>query len=69
MKVFFYLILGELSHDTKVGYGKIYLSNGEYFEGTFSDDNIHGKGKFHSLRNNKEVVRGIWNKGVLVQVI
>jgi hypothetical protein len=42
---------GELSHDIKAGFGKIYLSNGEWFEGQFRDDNAHGKGKFYSLKN------------------
>jgi hypothetical protein len=45
------------------------MSNGEYFEGTFSNDNVHGQGKFYSFRNGGEVVRGVWNNGILVKVI
>lgn len=51
IKVLILLILGELAHDTKVGFGKIYLSNGEFFEGIFNEDRVHGKGKFYSYRN------------------
>jgi hypothetical protein len=45
------------------------MSNGEYFEGTFSRDKVHGQGKFYSFRNGGEIVRGMWNQGILVKVI
>jgi hypothetical protein len=35
--------------DLKQGKGKLYLSNGEYFEGEFDRDTAVGQGEFHTL--------------------
>ena len=32
--------------DSKEGYGKIVLGNGEFYEGYFSGDRLNGEGKF-----------------------
>ncbi len=37
---------GDFKHDAKDGIGTLYLVNGDRFFGTFSDDQVHGKGKY-----------------------
>ena len=54
-------------HDMKIGYGRMMFSNGEYFEGEYKNDTIHGKGSFHQV--DGKVVRGVWEKGILVKEI
>lgn len=58
------IILGDLVHDIKQGYGKIILSNGEVFEGQFKDDKVHGRGIFKKL--DGKVIKGLWKKCKLV---
>lgn len=53
--------LGDLVHDAKVGFGRIMLSNGEYYEGEFKNDAVHGKGTFHRLDGTS--VKGVWMEG------
>ena len=57
--------LGDLVHDMKIGFGRMMFSNGEYYEGEYRNDTIHGKGSFH--RVDGKVVRGVWEKGILVK--
>jgi len=38
---------GDFKNDTKDGQGKLYLVDGSWFEGTFVEDRVHGKGSFH----------------------
>jgi len=38
---------GDFKNDTKDGQGKLYLVDGSWFEGTFVEDRVHGKGLFH----------------------
>jgi hypothetical protein len=42
MKVLATLNLGEFRYDDKHGHGRLLLANGEYFEGNFEKDSIHG---------------------------
>jgi hypothetical protein len=48
----------------KQGMGKLTLSNGEYFEGSFLEDSISGSGTYHCLDGN--TIRGRWNNNLLV---
>ena len=65
MKVPLYDNIGDLVHDMKIGYGRMMFSNGEYYEGEYKNDMIHGKGTFH--RADNKVVKGIWEKGLLLK--
>jgi hypothetical protein len=51
--------------DLKQGVGKLVLSNDEYFEGSFYEDMIDGRGKFVG---RKGVVRGTWEANKLIQM-
>lgn len=42
----------------KHGWGVLYLSNGEYFEGEFKNDFADGKGTFFTRTGAQ--VRGLW---------
>ena len=44
--------------DNKEGKGKLYLTNGECFEGMFNEDSINGSGRFITMHD--EVIEGIW---------
>lgn len=58
---------GELKKDAKNGFGKLFLANGEYFEGEFVNDSIDGNGDFYRLKGG--VITGEWNKGLLKKII
>jgi len=47
----------------KHGWGLLYLSNGEYFEGDFKNEYADGIGTF-VMRNGKEV-RGRWQSNIM----
>jgi hypothetical protein len=47
----------------KHGKGKLFLSNGEWFEGIFDKDTATGPGTFHTIKG--ETVEGIWNNNQL----
>jgi hypothetical protein len=49
----------------KARYGKLMLSNGEYYEGEFKNDQVHGKGQFH--RFDGSIVKGMWENGVFTK--
>jgi hypothetical protein len=55
---------GDLVHDCKEGFGKLTLSNGEFYKGEFKDDKPNGKGFFSGL---KEQFHGVWSQGQLVK--
>jgi hypothetical protein len=57
---------GSLVTDTKEGFGKLRLSNGEVFEGEFKYDKIDGKGRFYTLGGG--VVSGLWKENKLVSL-
>ena len=38
---------GDFKEDTKDGLGKLVLCDGSWFEGTFLEDRVNGKGIFH----------------------
>lgn len=42
------------------------LCNGEEYVGGFEGDMVSGRGKF--FRKNGEVVKGVWENNLLVQV-
>lgn len=50
--------------DNKAGRGKLYLTNGEIFEGEFKEDSIEGQGQFKTW--NGDIVSGIWEGNMLV---
>jgi len=56
---------GDFKNDTKDGQGKLYLVDGSWFEGTFVEDRVHGKGLFH-LPDNETVIEGQWEDNKLV---
>ena len=58
---------GSLVSDSKEGFGKIVLGNGEHYEGYFSSDRLNGEGKF--TRKDGEVIQGIWKDSVLEKVL
>jgi hypothetical protein len=58
MKVFLCYYLGNFDYDNKSGEGKLILSNGEEFHGSFSNDFVHGKGVFYTQEG--EEIEGIW---------
>ena len=43
------------------GWGKFQWTNGDYYEGTFSDNQAHGKGKYHSVDGGE--YEGSYQKG------
>ena len=47
--------------------GKLFLSNGEVFEGLFKKDSINGQGKFTNLQG--EVIEGVWENNVLTEIL
>ena len=49
--------------DNKEGLGRLYLSNGEMFEGYFEADCINGEGVFHDKYGEK--YEGRWENNVL----
>ena len=57
---------GDLQHDAKEGHGRLYLTNGEAYEGQFSKDMVHGEGTFFSGKTQK---RGIWEFGKLKKLL
>ena len=52
--------------DNKHGKGKLFLSNGEVFEGHFKEDMVDGEGVL--TRDNGSRVRGIWRKNKLLRM-
>ena len=56
---------GEFKNDQKHGFGTLYLSNSERFQGTFQCDLIHGPGTYFTLQPNN-LVNGIWYNNVLM---
>ena len=57
---------GSFYDDSKNGQGKMYLSNGEVFEGGFKNDVVWGEGTL--LRRDGSRLRGLWREGKLVKV-
>ena len=51
----------------KEGRGKLTLSNGEYFEGTFLGDAFEGEGRFYSMGG--DTVHGLWQANKLAHVL
>jgi hypothetical protein len=49
--------------DSKNGKGVLYLSNGEYFEGSFLNDTAQGEGVYTTMTGRK--LRGIWEMNLL----
>ena len=49
----------------KNGKGKLKLSNGEMYVGSFLEDQIDGEGKFY--HKNGEVIHGKWGNGFLLE--
>ena len=43
----------------------LFLTNGEYYDGQFKEDYADGEGSYH--RMNGEVVKGRWNKNILIE--
>ena len=58
---------GNLESDSKEGFGKIVLGNGEQYEGNFNEDKPNGEGKF--TRMNGEVIYGVWKDSILEKVL
>jgi hypothetical protein len=54
---------GDFTYGKKQGLGKLYLSNGEIFQGYFKADQIDGEGTF--LFKNGETIIGKWKNNVL----
>ncbi|CAD8197241.1 unnamed protein product [Paramecium octaurelia] len=48
------------------GQGMLFLSNGEKYVGEFDDGMIHGDGEFTTYQ--KEVIKGNWDQGYLIQM-
>lgn len=48
----------------KNGWGQLYLTNGEMFEGYFQNDFIHGEGCYKTLDGSK--VKGTWDTNLMV---
>ena len=65
-KVQLFTNLGDLSHDTKAGFGKLMLSNDEYFEGEFRGDQVHGWGTYHC--KDGSVIKGYWEEGLMTRL-
>jgi hypothetical protein len=55
---------GDFEADFKHGRGRLYLSNGEYFDGEFRDDCLEGNGTFYKA--NGEKVQGQWHKNLMI---
>jgi hypothetical protein len=47
----------------KHGWGVLYLSNGEYFEGEFKSDYADGVGTFVTKQGNQ--IRGRWHNNIM----
>jgi hypothetical protein len=47
----------------KHGWGVLFLSNGEYFDGEFKSDYADGMGTFSTNRGNK--IRGRWHCNIM----
>jgi len=58
---------GNLVNDTKEGFGRLKLSNGELFEGEFRKDRIEGNGKFYTASG--DIICGLWKDSKLVKVL
>ena len=52
--------------DSKNGSGKLFLSNGEIFEGNFKDDTVWGEGCL--IRKDGSRVRGVWRENKLIKL-
>ena len=51
--------------DMKQGLGKLFFSNGEYYEGNFDGDVVNGRGLYHTMSG--EGVGGVWQENHLVK--
>ena len=58
---------GTLVSDSKEGFGKLVLSNGECYEGQFENDKVHGSGKFTTFSG--EVINGVWRNNKLERIV
>ena len=63
---------GDFKCDAKDGIGTLYLVNGDRFFGTFSDDQVHGKGKYTVCSGATDggepvEITGEWENNVLVK--
>ena len=47
------------------GFGVLYLTNGERFEGCFANDYVHGSGKYYKMDNTS--VEGIWKENIQIK--
>lgn len=52
--------MGDFKDDFKEGFGVLYISNGEKFEGHFCNDIIHGKGVYFKRDGN--IISGVWDQ-------
>lgn len=57
---------GTLVCDSKEGFGKLVLSNGEYYEGNFEGDRVSGEGTFYG---KNKTVKGVWKDSRLVKIV
>jgi len=57
---------GDFKNDTKDGMGKLYLEDGCWFEGTFLEDRVNGKGIFYTVDNER--IEGEWKNNKLVHI-
>ena len=57
---------GDFKNDSKDGYGKIQLTNGEVFEGRFIDDAIEGEGAYYPM--NGQPIFGLWKDNLLMKM-
>eukprot|EP01016_Furgasonia_blochmanni_P002144 TRINITY_DN10849_c0_g1_i2.p1 TRINITY_DN10849_c0_g1~~TRINITY_DN10849_c0_g1_i2.p1 ORF type:complete len:231 (+),score=56.12 TRINITY_DN10849_c0_g1_i2:28-693(+) len=58
---------GDFMHDAKHGFGRIVLSNGEFFDGEFRDDKLNGEGQYHNYEGR--TIYGEWQDNKLVRFI
>ena len=56
---------GYFLDDNKEGKGKLVLSNGEWFNGQFSEDKVHGDGEF--FRKDGVRILGRWHRNKMVK--
>jgi hypothetical protein len=45
----------------------LYLTNGEFYRGSFANDLVDGEGQFKKM--NGSIVRGVWSEGLLKRII
>jgi hypothetical protein len=58
---------GMFDRNKKAGKGKLYLVNGERFEGEFLDDYVNGEGVYY--KKDGSYIRGLWRNNVLFHIM